>query len=226
VVQSALDGTSALKLASAQPPDIILLDLMLPDMSGFEVCRRIRAGSQASQPVIIMVTARGEEIDRVVGFEVGADDYLVKPFSVRELLLRMEARQRGHSMPDESEQAVVAGALTKGRIALGTLEVDADSHQVFVGGAEVHVSALEMRLLLHLLAMPGKVRYRRELLTDVWGYHPEVSSRTLDTHVKRLRQKLAEAGAYIHTIRGIGYRIAVQPAPPEPPQHEPGRGRV
>jgi two-component system phosphate regulon response regulator PhoB len=218
-VQSALDGTTALQLAAGQPPDIVLLDLMLPDISGLEVCRRIRASSQTHQPIVIMVTARGEEVDRVVGFEVGADDYLVKPFSVRELLLRMEARQRAQPVPEEHEHdaAPAAGAGPgKARIILGNLEVDRDSHQVFVSGNEVHVSALEMRLLLHLLAVPGKVRYRRELLTEVWGYHPEVSSRTLDTHVKRLRQKLADAGAYIHTVRGVGYRIFERPAASEP----------
>ena len=227
-VCSALDGTTALQLAAAQPPDIVLLDLMLPDISGLEVCRRIRASGQMPQPIVIMVTARGEEVDRVVGFEVGADDYLVKPFSVRELLLRMEARQRAQSMLDEQEHGVTLAAGIapgKGRIALGNLEVDPDSHQVFVDGSEVHVSALEMRLLLNLLAVPGKVRYRRELLTEVWGYHPEVSSRTLDTHVKRLRQKLADAGASIHTVRGVGYRIVAQPVPSEPPRRNPGRHR-
>ena len=216
-VYSALDGTAALRLATAQPPDIVLLDLMLPDISGLEVCRRIRASSQTPQPIVIMVTARGEEVDRVVGFEVGADDYLVKPFSVRELLLRMEARQRalpdGHSSP--------LSAPGKPRITIGNLEIDSDSHQVFVNGNEVHVSALEMRLLLHLLAVPGKVRYRRELLTEVWCYHPEVSSRTLDTHVKRLRQKLGDVGAYLHTVRGVGYRIAAQPATSPPPKPDP-----
>ena len=215
-VCGALDGATALQLATVQPPDIVLLDLMLPDISGLEVCRRIRAGGQTPQPIVIMVTARGEEVDRVVGFEVGADDYLVKPFSVRELLLRMEARQRGQSVADEHEHGAPAGAAPgKARITIGNFEVDPDSHQVFINGSEVHVSALEMRLLLHLLQVPGKVRYRRELLTEVWGYHPEVSSRTLDTHVKRLRQKLVDAGAYIHTVRGVGYRIVEQSAPSE-----------
>ncbi len=214
-VCSALDGTTALQLAAAQPPDIVLLDLMLPDISGLEVCRRIRAGGQTTQPIVIMVTARGEEVDRVVGFEVGADDYLVKPFSVRELLLRMVARQRAQPVPDEHDATPATGSAPgKGRITVGNLEVDPDSHQVFINGDEIHVSALEMRLLLHLLAQPGKVRYRRELLTEVWGYHPEVSSRTLDTHVKRLRQKLADAGAHIHTVRGVGYRIVAQAAAP------------
>jgi two-component system phosphate regulon response regulator PhoB len=208
-VSSAVDGTTALRLATEQSPDIVLLDLMLPDISGLDVCRRIRANSQSHQPIVIMVTARGEEVDRVVGFEVGADDYLVKPFSVRELLLRMEARQR--ALPDENDFG--SAAPSKGRITIGNLDVDADSHQVFVGGNEIHVSALEMRLLMHLLEVPGKVHYRRELLTEVWGYHPEVSSRTLDTHVKRLRKKLAEAGSYIHTVRGVGYRIVAQSAP-------------
>ncbi|MGA7741723.1 MAG: response regulator transcription factor [Polyangia bacterium] len=223
-VSSALDGATALRLATAQPPDIVLLDLMLPDISGLEVCRRIRASGHTPQPIVIMVTARGEEVDRVVGFEVGADDYLVKPFSVRELLLRMEARQRAQSAPDEHTPAA-GSAPNQGRITVGSLEVDPDSHQVFVGGNEIHVSALEMRLLLHLLEVPGKVRYRRQLLTEVWGYHPEVSSRTLDTHVKRLRHKLADAAAYIHTVRGVGYRIVAQPATSEPCGRHPERNK-
>ncbi len=222
-VRSALDGTAALRLATAQPPDIVLLDLMLPDISGLEVCRRIRASGQTSQPIVIMVTARGEEVDRVVGFEVGADDYLVKPFSVRELLLRMEARQRGQ---DEHEHDAPAGAAPgNARITIGNFEVDPDSHQVFINGSEVHVSALEMRFLLHLLQVPGKVRYRRELLTEVWGYHPEVSSRTLDTHVKRLRQKLVDAGAYIDTVRGVGYRLVERSVPSESRERNPGHNR-
>jgi len=224
-VSSALDGATALRLATAQPPDIVLLDLMLPDISGLEVCRRIRASGHAPQPIVIMVTARGEEVDRVVGFEVGADDYLVKPFSVRELLLRMEARQRTQPVADEPGAAPAAGfAPGKARIIVGNLEVDPESHQVFINGSEIHVSALEMRLLLHLLEVPGKVRYRRELLTEVWGYHPEVSSRTLDTHVKRLRQKLADAGAHIHTVRGVGYRIVAQAAAGESHERPPTEG--
>jgi two-component system phosphate regulon response regulator PhoB len=225
-MSSALDGATALRLATAQPPDIVLLDIMLPDMSGLEVCRRIRASGHTPRPIVIMVTARGEEVDRVVGFEVGADDYLVKPFSVRELLLRMEARQRAQSAPDEhATPPAASSAANKGRITVGNLEVDPDSHQVFVNGIEIHVSALEMRLLLHLLEVPGRVRYRRQLLTEVWGYHPEVSSRTLDTHVKRLRHKLAGAGACIHTVRGVGYRIVAQPATSEPHKRDPEPNR-
>ena len=164
-MSSALDGATALRLATAQPPDIVLLDIMLPDMSGLEVCRRIRASGHTPRPIVIMVTARGEEVDRVVGFEVGADDYLVKPFSVRELLLRMEARQRAQCAPDEHiTPPAASSAANQGRITVGNLEVDPDSHQVFVNDIEIHVSALEMRLLLHLLEMPGRVRYRRQLL--------------------------------------------------------------
>jgi two-component system phosphate regulon response regulator PhoB len=210
-------GKAGLRLLEEFNPDLVLLDLMLPDISGIEVCRRIRARADVPAPIIFMLTARGDEIDRVAGFEVGADDYLVKPFSVRELMLRMSARLKprgaGADVPRTAGGAPdPSGAKRerrdRRRYTLGPLEVDPDGYHVYVQGREVHVSALEMRLLIHLFQSQGYVRSRRDLLTEVWGYQPDVNSRTVDAHVKRLRDKLGPAGRLIETVRGLGYRLA------------------
>jgi two-component system phosphate regulon response regulator PhoB len=205
-VSSAETGTSALDEVAQFGPDLMILDLMLPDISGVEVCRRIR-GRDRPQPAVIMLTAKAEEIDRVVGFEVGADDYVVKPFSVRELLLRVRAR-----LHEASSRTGAAPASEESpgprRFAVGSLTIDADSHRVSVDGREIPVSLLEMQLLLHLAQAQGTVCSRRDLLTRVWKYSPGVTSRTVDTHVKRLRDKLGSAGHLIRTIRGIGYRLS------------------
>ena len=155
-----------------------------------------------------MLTAKAEEIDRVVGFEVGADDYVVKPFSVRELLLRVRARL--HEAGGRTGGVTVGAEEAPGprRFAVGSLTIDADSHRVSVEGREIPVSLLEMQLLLHLAQAQGTVCSRRDLLTRVWKYSPGVTSRTVDTHVKRLRDKLGSAGHLIRTIRGIGYRLS------------------
>src|SRR5215831_2198682 len=206
-VQSAERGLDGLAAVQGFAPDVVLLDLMLPDIPGTEVCRRIRASdSPQSQPAIMMLTAKGDEIDRVVGFELGADDYVVKPFSVRELVLRVNAilRARGRApAPDRPATTVI-----RRRYSVGPLQVDVDGYHVFVGGEEVHVSAMEMRLLVYLIEHRGRVRSREDLLEDVWGYKPGVSTRTVDTHVKRLRDKLGAAGALVETVRGTGYRLS------------------
>lgn len=219
-VEAADCGEAALNGVTRFHPELVLLDIMLPDMSGFEVCRRIRAG-HTDQPAVLMLTAKTQELDRVAGFEVGADDYVTKPFSIRELMLRIEARLKARRPARQDAHEGVA-ADPKGQIAepnervtLGPLVIDKAEHRVFVADQEVHVSALEMRLLLYLMRTPGKMRTRKELLTEVWGYHPEVSSRTLDTHIKRIRDKFGEAGEVIQTVRGVGYRLA---APDEPPR--------
>jgi two-component system phosphate regulon response regulator PhoB len=174
----------------------VLLDLMLPDMSGTEICRRIRGGTDGAQPVVIMLTAKGEEIDRVVGFELGANDYVVKPFSMRELVLRVNAFVRRRPGGAEAAEGDANGAKGKRRVAsIGPLTLDTDAHRVFVSGQEVHVSALEMRFLTYLVEHRGRVRSRDDLLEDVWGYSPGATTRTVDTHVKRLRDKLGIAGA-------------------------------
>jgi two-component system, OmpR family, phosphate regulon response regulator PhoB len=190
-------------------PELVLLDVMLPDLSGIEVCRRIRALQDLPQPVVVMLTAKGDEMDRVVGFEVGADDYMVKPFSVRELMLRMSARlkARGGDAPATAKARAQSTAPARRKLVAGPLEVDPDGHHVHVNGDEVSVSALEMRILVYLFEARAIVRTRHDLLTQVWGYQPEVNSRTVDTHVKRLRQKLGVAGPLIETVRGLGYRL-------------------
>ena len=220
-VQVADRGELALGALETFHPDLVLLDLMLPDMSGIDVCRRLRKLPSRNQPAVIILSARAQEADRVVGFEIGADDYVTKPFSVRELMLRVEARLRTRkAVLDAAAAESTAGAVT-GAEALGlrNLRVDGSAHRVFVDDQEIHVSALEMRLLLYLLRSPGRMRTRRELLTEVWGYHPEVASRTVDTHIKRLRDKLDTAADLLQTVRGVGFRLADPDAQPDQPEN-------
>lgn len=196
-VLTALRGSDALRLAATGGPDLVLLDLMLPDVSGTEVCRRLKAGAKTRGIPVMMVTARGEEIDRIVGFELGVDDYVTKPFSVRELVLRARAiLRRGDP-----------GQTSPGALVFGDLAIDPEAHRVLVQGREVPLTALEFRLLHTLASRQGRVQTREVLLEDVWGLHLNVETRTVDTHVKRLREKLGEAGALIRTVRSVGYRF-------------------
>ena len=176
---------------------------MLPDVSGVEICRRLKSNAETKDVPIVMVTAKGDEVDRVVGFELGADDYVVKPYSLRELLLRVDAVLR-RTTPAPTGNA-------RGVLVFGKLRVDRDAHRVWVDGEEVTLTALELRLLSTLLERRGRVQSRPALLDDVWGMSGEVTTRTVDTHVKRLREKLGSAGPYIETVRGVGYRFT--PAP-------------
>lgn len=200
-------GLTAALAPAAPVPDLILLDLMLPDMPGTEVCRRLRAEARTRHVPIVMVTAKADEIDRVVGFEVGADDYVVKPFSVRELLLRIRAVLR-RSRPGEGEAKPMnepsADALEAGRI-----KVDVAAHKAFIDNKPVYLTALEFKLLQTFIERQGRVQTRDHLLNDVWGIEADITTRTVDTHVKRLRDKLGPAGAYVETIRGVGYRFQV-----------------
>jgi two-component system phosphate regulon response regulator PhoB len=199
-VQLAHTGQEGLSAAAADPlADIIVLDLMLPDLAGTEICRRLREHDHTRDVPIIMCTAKGEEIDRVVGFEVGADDYVVKPYSVRELVLRIRAQLR-HRAPRETGEAT--------RLRFGVLDVDPEAHRAWIEGSEVALTALEFRLLHTFVARRGRVQTREALLRDVWGIDADVTTRTVDTHVKRLREKLGAAGSYIETLRGVGYRFA------------------
>jgi len=193
----ALDGLRGLESALADPPDLVILDLMLPQLMGTEVCRRLRRDERTRGVPVLMLTARGEEFDRVVGFEVGADDYVVKPFSVRELVLRVKAllRRRG-SDPD----AAVA-------LQIGPLMIDSSSHEVSVEGEPVVLTTTEYKLLLALVERRGRVQSRDVLLKNVWGYTYAGDTRTVDTHVTRLRTKLGIAGEMIHTVRGFGYKL-------------------
>jgi len=193
----ASDGVMGLEKARADSPDLILLDLMLPGMPGTELCKALKSSDKTSRIPVIMLTARGEEIDRVVGFEVGADDYVLKPFSTRELLLRVKAVLR-RTAPE--------GA--KGRIVnIGAVSIDTDRHTVNVAGRLTELSAIEFKLLLTLAQRQGRVQSRDQLLRDVWGYNYSGDTRTVDTHLTRLRSKLGAAGDMIRTVRGFGYKL-------------------
>ena len=186
------------KLFLADTVNLVILDLMLPDGSGLDFCREIKSNPSSASTPIIILTAKTDEVDRVVGFELGADDYVTKPFSVRELLLRVKAiLKRTPSVTSESiaEQVV------------GNLRIDFDAHIVKVKGEEIKLTALEFKLLKHFLDRRGRVQSRDQLLQDVWGYSSDITTRTVDTHIKRLREKLGSAGDYIQTIRGVGYKF-------------------
>ncbi|MCK5329743.1 MAG: response regulator transcription factor, partial [Candidatus Latescibacteria bacterium] len=179
-------------------PALIVLDLMLPDIEGTEVCRRIRRTPETVGLPILMLTARGEEMDRVVGFELGADDYMTKPFSPRELVLRVKAiLRRSEGMRAGEEEQIRAGDLT----------VDVGAHRVCVQGTPVVLTATEFDLLVFLMRFPGKVHTRDGLLNAVWGDDYVGYDRTVDTHVRRLRKKLGAASEHIETVRGVGYRF-------------------
>jgi two-component system phosphate regulon response regulator PhoB len=200
----ALTGREALELAAQEPfPDLVLLDIMLPDISGMEVCRQLRLNERIRNIPVVMLTAKGEEIDRVVGFEVGADDYVVKPFSVRELMLRIRAVLRRTENPRPEDQPDT--------VEFGRLRVDQQGHRVWIDDQEVTLTALEFKLLITLLERKGRVQSREQLLDDVWGIQASVTTRTVDTHVKRLRQKLGDASSYVETLRGVGYRFRSTP---------------
>jgi len=200
-VVTAASGSGALAELRRKRPDLVVLDLMLPDISGTEVCRRIRNEPGTKAMPVVMLTARNEEIDRVLGFEVGADDYVAKPFSPRELVLRIGAVLRRTS--PGTEEAEEPGEA----IVIGNLTIDVPRHEVRVESETIPLTALEFKLLLDLASRRGRVQSRDALLERVWGYAPGIETRTVDTHVKRLREKLGEASHYIETIRGVGYRM-------------------
>ncbi len=187
-------------------PDLILLDLMLPDGSGLDFCKRIKSKNKFNNIPIIILTAKDDEVDKVVGFELGADDYVTKPFSVRELILRIKAILKRKTITSHSEN--VDSNESK---EFGKLKIDADSHEVFIDNNEIILTALEFKLLKHLVDRRGRVQTRDQLLSDVWGYSAQITTRTVDTHVKRLREKLGIMGKHVETIRGVGYRFSRTP---------------
>ncbi len=196
-------GEEALRRLHAERFDLVMLDLMLPDIPGTDVCRAIKNDLQLKHTAVMMLTAKGEEIDRVVGFELGADDYVTKPFSVRELMLRVQAVLRRRRPGDAATPTEL--------IEFGVLKIDQGAHRVWVRGSEIELTALEFKLLLTLWQKRNVVQSRAELLETVWGISAEINTRTVDTHVKRLREKLAAAADYVETVRGVGYRFAEQP---------------
>lgn len=201
LVRVAKDGQEALKQVENDQPDLLVLDLMLPGMDGLEVCRKLRSNPKFQQIPIIMLTAKGEEIDKVLGLELGADDYMTKPFSPRELLARIKARLRRPNSQEEADAQV---------IIRGELRVDVTGFRVHVRGEETELTPKEFELLRVLVAHPGKVYSREELLERIWGYEYDGDTRTVDVHVRHLRLKVERDPSnpeYIETLRGIGYRF-------------------
>ncbi|MFL6527528.1 MAG: response regulator [Chthoniobacterales bacterium] len=192
----AHDGETGIQLARDEPPALIILDLMLPKMSGLEVCRVLKSENTTRHIPIMMLTAKGEEIDRIVGLEFGADDYVTKPFSPREVVLRINAiLRRSQSTPAEKT------------VSVGDIAIDAERHDVRIRGKAVDLTAIEFKLLMTLMQRRGRVQARDRLLSDVWGYESLIDTRTVDTHVRRLREKLGKSGDLIETVRGFGYRF-------------------
>ena len=190
------------KLENNNDFSLIILDLMLPDGSGLDLCKKIKGNPGTESIPIIILTAKDDEVDRVVGFELGADDYVTKPFSVRELILRIKAvLKRGQKKEDVVEV----------ERQFGDLSIDVESHEVHVNNDQIDLTALEFRLLRQLVDRRGRVQSRDQLLSDVWGYSSEVTTRTVDTHIKRLREKLGPMGKYVQTIRGVGYKFSRSP---------------
>jgi two-component system phosphate regulon response regulator PhoB len=196
-VVSAADGAEALKKARALLPGLILLDLMLPEIDGLEVCKMLRRDAATAGIPIVMVTAKAAEIDRILGLELGADDYITKPFSPRELVLRVKKiLQRGQVIVEESDT-----------LKFGELVIDTPRHVVSWRGKQIELTATEFKLLSLLAQRRGRVQSREQLLRDVWEYNNLIDTRTVDTHMRRLREKLGPAAKYLDTVRGVGYRF-------------------
>jgi len=195
-VSTAAEGASGLEKARADKPDFIILDLMLPKMPGLEVCRTLKSDPETRHIPIMMLTAKAEEIDRIVGLEFGADDYVTKPFSPREVVLRIRAILRRGEMKQTEEN-----------LTAGPISIDPARHEIFVNGKQVHLTSLEFKLLRTLMQRRGRVQARDRLLNEVWGYESMIDTRTVDTHVRRLREKLGKAGDVVETVRGFGYRL-------------------
>ena len=197
-VKSFPNGESFLETIKNDKPNLVILDLMLPGISGLDVCRDLRMNEVNENVAVVMLTAKSEEIDRIVGFELGADDYVTKPFSVRELILRVKVLLKKRT-----------NDIDQNLLEFGPITMNLDAHDVSVEGKNILLTALEFKLLKHLLKRKGRVQTRDQLLGDVWGYSSEVTTRTVDTHIKRLREKLGKPGELIQTIRGVGYRFNI-----------------
>jgi len=196
-LSSATDGATGLRLAREESPALIILDLMLPKMPGLEICKILKTDAATRNVPVLMLTAKAEEIDRIVGLEFGADDYVTKPFSPRELVLRVNAiLRRGKGEAAEEK-----------RLTIGSITLDPSRHRVDVGGRSVRLTSVEFKLLSMLMRRQGRVQERDRLLNEVWGYESVIDTRTVDTHVRRLRKKLGKAASSIETVRGFGYRI-------------------
>lgn len=196
-VISASDGPEAIESAKRERPNLIILDIMLPSMEGTEVCKALKKDDATSHIPVVMLTAKGEEVDRIVGLELGADDYITKPFSPRELILRVKAvLKRGHGQEKPKT------------ITRGPIHIDMDRNSVAVNNKQLHLTSIEFKLLAELATSDGRVLSRDNLLDRVWGRDCYVTDRTIDTHIRRLREKLGKAAEYIETVRGFGYRFS------------------
>ena len=196
-VVTAADGTAALKKARVSLPDLIVLDVMLPEVDGLEVCKLLRRDAATAGIPIIMLTAKAAEIDRVLGLELGADDYVTKPFSPRELVLRIKGLLRRRETTEAKAE----------RMQFGELILDVPAHSLTVHGKRVELTATEFKLLTILAQRRGRVQSRDQLLKDVWEYDNVIDTRTVDTHMRRLREKLGKAARHLDTVRGVGYRF-------------------
>jgi DNA-binding response OmpR family regulator len=195
-VVTAETGVEALAKAREILPDAIVLDLMLPEMDGLEVCRNLRREPKTAGIPVIMVTAKGAEMDRVLGLELGADDYLTKPFSPRELVLRIKKLLQPRQVPADQEL-----------LRIGKIVIDVPKHEVVVAGKPIELTLTEFKLISIMAQRCGRVQSREQLLNDVWEYHSPIDTRTVDTHVRRLREKLGAAARHVDTVRGVGYRL-------------------
>ena len=203
-VETLNDATASISKARAVHPELIILDIMMPHLSGIQICRILRTDNKLSKVPIIFLTAKAESQDRIEGLESGADDYLPKPFSPKELVLRVESILRRVSAP-QLPAAV--------RLHIGEILLDNDTHRVTVRGEMIELTATEFKLLHLLMERQGRVQTREHLLLNVWNYSTEIETRTVDTHIRRLREKLGAEAAWIETIRGVGYRIAEKKLP-------------
>ena len=195
-ISTTTDGAAGLQKARSEKPAFIILDLMLPKMPGLEICKILKSDPATHQIPIMMLTAKAEEIDRIVGLEFGADDYVTKPFSPREVVLRIRAIMRRADTKEAEEH-----------LAVGAIAIDAARHEVSVNGKQVNLTSLEFKLLRTLMERRGRVQARDRLLNDVWGYETVINTRTVDTHMRRLRRKLGKAAHVIESVRGFGYRL-------------------
>lgn len=198
-VETINNPNTVIAQAVSFQPDLVILDVMMPDLNGVQICRMLRADARLRMIAVIFLSAKGEEWDRVQGLEVGADDYICKPFSTKELLLRVQSVIRRLSDLDSDKVGLV--------LCIGSIEMDIDQHRVAVGGQAVELTATEFKLLRLLMERKGRVQARDHLLLNVWNYETEIETRTVDTHVRRLREKLGLESSLIETVRGVGYRM-------------------
>ncbi len=199
-VSKSYDGINGLEAVQKKLPDIVILDLMLPGMSGIEICKAMKADQKTASIPVIMLTAKGEETDKIVGLEVGADDYITKPFSIRELAARIKTILKRYGKKTEAVTA----------LKFQGLDIDPDSHTVKVAGKEIELTAKEFLLLEHLARNPERVFSRDKLLDLVWGIDVVIETRTVDVHMRRLREKLGKSAKYLKTIHGVGYKFSVK----------------